>query len=356
MALTVNQRAKIKITQQLIIVGVLLGIVYIYFANGLKEFYPYINGAVAGLLVGLLLAFLELFFFARGAKRLKFIWLLIIRTLLYLVLITGIIYHVVLVSHMKRYALTYLEVTQSVNFQEDLFEGNFSNAIVYTLAFGFSINFVRMISRKMGQGMLVSYIQGTYYYPVHQARIFMFVKVVDSEKIMHELGPHKLQRFLNDLFYDFTIPVVTNEGIIYEYIEDLAVITWSIDKGLRKANCIRAFFDIQETINLNKEKYLNKYGFIPQIRAGLHTGSVVRAEIGEVKTQIVFHGDTMNTTARILSKCTELDLNLLASDQLIRMIGLPRIYTKKSVGEIVLRGKQDPIILFEVLDKIEESE
>jgi len=245
---------------------------------------------------------------------------------------------------------------QNPEFQTYLFGGSFLTAVLFTLVFAFSINFVRMISRKMGQGMLKSYIQGTYYAPVHQARIVMFVNLVNSKKIVQELGPHKLHKFLNDLFFDFTIPVVTNSGIIYEYIEDLVVITWSIDKGLRRANCIRAFFDIQETINSNKEKYLEKYGFIPHIQAGLHTGSVVRAEIGEVKTQIVFHGDTMNTTARILEKCSELNLGLLASDQLIRMIGLPRIYSKRSVGEIELRGKQEPIKLFEVLDYLEDGE
>lgn len=356
MALSFNQRVKLKITKQFVVVGVLLGVVYIYFANGIKEFYPYINGVVVGILIGILLAVLELYVFARGAKKLKFIWLLILRTLLYLILISGIIFNVVLVSYMKRYNLDYLEVIQFQQFQEYLTIGNFSNAVVYTFILAFSINFVRMISRKMGQGMLVSYIQGTYYTPVHQARIVMFVNLVNSKKIVQELGSHKLHKFLNDLFFDFTLPVVTNSGIIYEYIEDLVVITWSIDKGLRKANCIRTFFDIQETININKEKYLEKYGFIPHIQAGLHTGSVVRAEIGEVKTQIVFHGDTMNTTSRILGKCNELNAGLLASDQLIRIIGLPRIYSKRSVGEIELRGKQEPIKLFEVLDYVEDGE
>ena len=356
LALTVNQRIRLKITQQFVVLGVVLGIVYIYFQNGTDNLFPYINGIAAGVSIGLLLALLELFVFARGAKKLKFIWLLSLRTLLYLILISTIIFIVVLISHSKRFNLDFLEVVQSARFQEYLHGSNFSNAIVYTLIFTFTINFIRMISRKMGQGMLKSYIQGTYYAPVHQARIIMFVNVADSKRIVHELGPTKLHRFLNDLFFDFTTAVVTNRGIIYEYIEDLVVITWSVDKGLRNANCIRTFFDIQETINNNKEEYLEKYGFIPHLQAGLHTGSVVRAEIGEVKTQIVFHGDTMNTTSRILGKCTELKTGLLTSDQLIRMIGLPRIYNKKSVGEIDLRGKQEPIKLFEIFDNTGESE
>lgn len=354
MALTFNQRVKLKVTRQFVVVGVLLGIVYIFFVWGFSDLWHYINGIVIGFTIGLLIAILELFVFSRGAKKLRFIWLLTLRTFIYFTLITLIIFNVVVISRLFLWDTSYFEVLADERFYKDyLIEGDFSVAVVYTLILAFVINFIRMISRKMGQGMMLSFIQGTYYAPVHQARIFMFVNVVGSKKILHDLGPLKLHGFLNDLFYDFTVPVVTNRGVIYEYIEDLVVITWALDKGMRNANCIRTYFDIKETINSNKEEYLNKYGFIPQIQAGLHTGSIVRAEIGEVKTQIVFHGDTMNTTSRILEKCSELNIDLLASDQLIRMIGLPRIYGKKTMGEIDLRGKQDRLKLFEVIDKVD---
>lgn len=350
MGLSVNQKIKLKITKQFVIVGISLGIIYIFFANGTSELYPFLNGAIIGLLAGLLIAVLELFVFARGAKKIKFIGLLIIRSLVYLVLIMGIILTVVITSRTIRLDQTYSDVLQSQDFQYYIREGDFSIAIVYAITFAFSINFVRMISRKMGQGVLVSYISGTYRKPVHQARIVMFIKLVNSKKLMKELDTMDFHRLLNELFYDLTVPIVSHRGIIYEYIEDLMVITWAMNKGLENANCLRTYFDIKKVINDNKEKYLDRYGFVPQVQASLHTGSVVRAELGEVKTQIAFHGDTMNTTSRILSKNNELNLGLLVTDQLIKMIGMPRIYQKKSIGKITLKGKQESLELFEILD------
>jgi len=354
LALTVNQRIKIKIIWQFVVAGIILGILYIFIEHRFSaQLHNYRNGVAVGIILGLMIPILELSVFSRGAMRLKFIWLLIFRTGLYLVLITLIIFNVVVYgTYINKQGLGYIETMGDPDFHAYLFGGPFLTAVLTTLVFSFSVNFIRTISRKMGQGMLVSYIRGTYYLPVHQARIIMFINVIASKKIAHDLGPKNLQRFLNDIFYDLTDPVVSNQGIIYEYIEDLMVITWSIDKGLRNASCIRAFFDFRESIELHKEKYLNKYGITPHVQASLHTGSVVRAEIGEVKTQIVFHGDTMNTTARILNKGTQLKTDLLASEQLIRMIGLPRIYEKKSVGEISLRGKQEPLKLFEIIDKM----
>lgn len=334
------------------VVGIILGLIYIFFERGFSAPFSYVNGAVIGFLLGLLIALVELFVFARGAKRFKFIWLLVFRTFFYFVLVTLIIFNVVVITQMILNKTGYITAIRGDHVQDYLYSGRFLTAVIATLGFSFAVNFVRMISRKMGQGMLISYIRGTYYTPVHQARIIMFINVVDSKKLANDLGPLKLHRFLNDLFFDLTDPVVSNQGIIYEYIEDLVVITWAIDKGLRNAKCVRTFFDFKKALEFNAEKYLNKYGVVPKIKASLHTGSVVRAEIGEVKTQIVFHGDTMNTTARILSKCNQLKTELLASEQLIRMIGLPRIYEKVSVGDIDLRGKQEPLKLYEIKDKL----
>jgi len=352
MSLAINYRVKFKTTRQFVVAGVLLGIVFIFFSNGASELYPIINGAVVGLIVGILLAILELVIFARGAKKMRFIWLLSLRTMLYFILITVIIFNVVVASRMIRLDMRYFEVLGDPDFNHYLYKGSFSVAVVYTLIFAFSINFVRMISRKMGQGMLLSYILGTYYTPVHQARIIMFVSIVDSKKIVHDLGSLKFHKFLNDLFYDFTLPVVSNRGIIYEYVEDLMVVTWAMNKGLENANCIRTYFELQNSISEKKEEYFEKYGFIPQIQASLHTGSLVRAEIGEVKSQIVFHGDTMNTCARILGKCIELNAGLVVSDHITHMTGLPREYSKTSVGEILLQGKQEGVTLFEIADNI----
>jgi adenylate cyclase len=351
LGLTVSQKIKLKVTRQFILAGVSLGIIYIFIEWGFSDIYHYFNGIAVGVLLGLLLSLLELYFFARGAKRMRFIWLLALRTMLYFIFIIAIIFNVVVVSRMFRENTGYLAVIGSESFQTYLLGGRFLVAVTSTLIFAFSVNFVRMISRKMGQGMLVSYISGTYYTPVHQARIIMFVNVIDSRKIVRELGSLKYHSFLNELFYDITSPVISNGGIIYEYVEDLMVISWAMDKGIHRASCIRTYFEIKEAINQHKEKYLEKYGFIPDVQAALHTGSVVRAEIGEVKTQIVFHGDTMNTTARILKKGGELQIGLLTSDQLTRMIGLPPIYARKVVGKFTLIGKQEPLELIEIFDQ-----
>ena len=130
MALTVNQRTKFKITSQFVTVGVLLGIVYIFFEHGFSALFHYVNGAVVGFILGLLIALLELFVFARGGKRLKFIWLLGFRTLLYFVLVTVIIFNVAVVTQMILDDIGYVAAIKGDFIQEYLSSGRFLTAVI----------------------------------------------------------------------------------------------------------------------------------------------------------------------------------------------------------------------------------
>lgn len=351
MKLSANQKNKLRITRQITLAGILLGVGFIFFGYGTKHLYPYVGGIAVGTLIGLTISILELYILPVGARKIKFYWLLIIKTFFYLIAVTAIIFNVVIISRLTRLGMTYAEVLNDPDFHYYLTEGSFKLEVIYTLGFALIINFTRMMGRKMGKGVLANYVKGTYYNPVHETRIIMFINVVGSKQLLGKLGALKFHRFLNNLYFDITQPAISNEGVIHEYIEDLMVISWTMNKGVKDVNCIQTFFDIQKTLQDKKEKYLEKFNFFPVVQAGLHTGALVTSEIGEVKSQIVFHGDTMNTTSRILGKCSELNLSLLASDQILRMLGMPKSIFSKSVGKIKLKGKQDAMTLYEIKER-----
>ena len=87
------------------------------------------------------------------------------------------------------------------------------------------------------------------------------------------------------------------------------------------------------------------------MKAAVHCGKVVRAEIGDVKTQIVLHGDVMNTTARILDKCHEENKGLLSTAHLVYRLELPKMFESELVGYITLKGKEKEVELFNIVEK-----
>ena len=93
---------------------------------------------------------------------------------------------------------------------------------------------------------------------------------------------------------------------------------------------------------------MTEYGVLPGFKAGLHLGSVSTGEVGNLKKQIVFTGDVLNTTARIQAECGQRGKDLIISGLLYeRFVGLDD-YAFESLGEIPLKGKSESVSLFAV--------
>jgi adenylate cyclase len=65
-----------------------------------------------------------------------------------------------------------------------------------------------------------------------------------------------------------------------------------------------------------------------------------------VRKEIVFLGDTVNTTARIQELCRQTGDRVLASADLIDRLELPPGVAKRSLGDLRLRGKGADLALY----------
>ena len=81
---------------------------------------------------------------------------------------------------------------------------------------------------------------------------------------------------------------------------------------------------------------------MPEFKAGLHSGDVIAAEIGDLKKEIAFNGETLNVTARIQGECNRLGRRLLASRSLLDRLDLPAELTAEPMGAVALRGVGEP--------------
>src|SRR5690606_27905032 len=102
-------------------------------------------------------------------------------------------------------------------------------------------------------------------------------------------------------------------------------------------------FDIKAMIAKKGPIYQKRYGLIPSFKAGFHSGDVVAGEVGIVKRDITYSGDVLNTTARILGKCSELREEILVSSELLSLLDIPPVYRSRLLGKLPLRGKQKEV-------------
>jgi len=205
--------------------------------------------------------------------------------------------------------------------------------------------FFRQLDRLLGPGVLLRYMRGRYHRPRREARIFMFLDLKSSTSLAEELGHEAYLGFVNQFFRDISGPVLDNAGEIYEYVGDEVVLTWREERGIRDASCIRVFFDIDAIIERKKQRYLDRFGVVPEYKAGLHVGEVMSAEIGDLKKGLVFNGDVLNTGARIQGECARLGWRLVASTDLVERLTLPDGWRAEPLGAVTLRGKSEPVEL-----------
>jgi len=88
----------------------------------------------------------------------------------------------------------------------------------------------------------------------------------------------------------------------------------------------------------------------------MHGGNIVVSEVGKYKSEIAYHGDVLNTTARMLSKCHELNADFIISDFIVERVDIPKYLKVDSLGSFQLKGKQQEVGLYSVHLSLKKSE
>ncbi len=205
------------------------------------------------------------------------------------------------------------------------------------------IRFLFALSQKLGPGVLRKWLLGHYHEPREEERIFLFLDMKDSTTLAEKLGNLKFSALVRDFFQDLTLPVLQTKAEVSHYIGDEAVLTWTMPAGLANANCVRIFFEFEKSITRREPYYFEKYGLIPGFKAGAHCGKVIATEVGEVKSEIVFHGDVLNTAARIQGLCNELGERLLVSSELASQLPMSPEMNRREIGKVDLKGKAEDV-------------
>lgn len=307
-----------------------------------------INGIIGGFVIGFLGSCAEVYFFGPTGRRLRFAALFVVRTIFYVGMIATTMILVIAVHQTHMDGSTFSEVLASERFRVFLYDGELYGIILYALVGSGAINFMRQVNRLLGRNVLLNLITGKYHQPVEEERVFMFLDLKASTTTAEKLGNNQYHRFLREFFFDISPAIIETKGQIYQYVGDEVVVTWQREDGLRNANCLMCYFRIVATILLRREHYQARYGTVPEFKAGFHYGRVIAGEIGDIKKDIVFHGDAINTAARIRSECTVFGKNLLLSGDLLGRLAISGILSPERIGKIRLRGKEEEVELYTI--------
>jgi len=201
---------------------------------------------------------------------------------------------------------------------------------------------------KYGPGGFWGMLRGKYIKPRIENRIFIFLDINNATTIAEKLGHKEYFRLLRDFFAEITIPLLANGGEIYQYVGDEVVLSWK-NTALNKQRCFRflrlSFFLLKR----REAKFMKRYGIGPTFKAGIHSGEVTAGVIGIVKKDLVYSGDTLNTAARIRSKCHELEESFVVSGDFLHDFSTPFAYKVNEIGEMEFKGRAEKEKLYSVI-------
>ncbi|MGD1850570.1 MAG: response regulator [Cyanophyceae cyanobacterium] len=161
------------------------------------------------------------------------------------------------------------------------------------------------------------------------------------------MTPDESFRFINEYLGRVSPEIRRNHGVIIKYMGDgvMAIFPKSADDAVRAA--ISELYKVKEyNVDLIKDQESPI-----SIGLGLHFGHMMVGIVGEAgRMQGDALSDTVNLTARIEGLTKYYGVALLVSQQFVDNLGNPEEFELRLLDRVVVKGRSEPISIYEVVD------
>lgn len=187
--------------------------------------------------------------------------------------------------------------------------------------------------------------------------VIFFSDIRGFTSLTERTGPEEVVSMLNDFFREMADVVFKYEGTVNKYIGDalLAFYGAPIAHADDAERAVLACLEMRDRLHrLNQER--TDRGKDPiSVGMGVHRGEVVVGNIGSPeRMEYTAIGDAVNTCQRVESLTRQLDAGILITEQVYREVrGLIRV---RAFDPVSVKGKREPLRIFEVLDAKGESD
>ena len=342
--MSITRNYKLKNVLSFTVIGTVAGTMIGYILHEIDRIdflAPTIRGLFVGFFVGTIVGLCEEFLFLSKFRTKSYLFLLLFRTLVYSFVFA---FFELLINSGSNFLMRDLSIPDAV--QNALFKEYYFRDLIIIIVISFALISIIQVRRLHRPGDLIKYISGKYHSPEQINKIFLFIDLKSSTAIAEKLGNIKYSSFLIDYYDDMTDAILMSGAEIYQYIGDEIILTWSLTDGIKDSKCIHCFFDIRNTMELKKEKYLKKYGVYPEFKAAMHAGSVSVTWIGTIKKEVAYHGDVLNTTARVQAECNKYEQCFMITGYMKENVKIPEHLKIEYIDELQLKGKQEKVKIY----------
>jgi adenylate cyclase len=233
-------------------------------------------------------------------------------------------------------------------------DGTFTKGLIFGGVMAVAGNLIFELGGLLGWGTLNSLLTGRYAVPRAELKTFLLIDMKDSTGLAERLGPIRFHQLLNDFFRDIAHAALECQADIHKYVGDEAILTWADEAGLADGAALSCPFIARDFIATHEARYRERFGALPTFRAALHYGEIVAGEIGDLRREVAYVGDTLNVAARLLDAAKTLGHDVLVSAELLQHATLPDNLRASELPMLEVRGRTAPLGI-SALDRISAS-
>lgn len=186
---------------------------------------------------------------------------------------------------------------------------------------------------------------------VQATMTIMFADVRSFTTLSEQMTPKENFEFINQLLGQLGPIVRQYQGFIDKYIGDgiMALFPSHPDSALSAA------IETQQVLQSYNARRAKENLFPIRLGCGLHTGNMILGVIGEAeRIDGTVISDTVNTASRLESMTKTFGATIIISGEMLAQI--TRAHQHRFLGKVRVKGKQTPVMLYEILDGESEAQ
>jgi adenylate cyclase len=173
-----------------------------------------------------------------------------------------------------------------------------------------------------------------------------FIDICSFTSISEKESPDTVVKLLNDYFDIIVKEIIAQGGYIDKFIGDAIMAVFRGEFHLDR--CIDACIAVRDKIN--KLPQLHPHvAFTPQVAIGINSGEMISGNIGSATLKRLDYtviGDTVNTAQRLqgIALPGQIVINKTSFEK------VKESFNCRKVGEVVLKNKTNPVVIYDVID------
>lgn len=188
----------------------------------------------------------------------------------------------------------------------------------------------------------------------------LFCDIRGFTGLSERMSPQELMNFLNSYFLRMNQPIHQNGGFIDKFIGDAIMAIFDHPDGSKAdiaRDALKAASDMRKALILYNQHRSNcDY---PPVNSGIgiHFGPVIMGTVGsEERMDSTVIGDSVNTAYRLESLAPKFNADIICSAQTLDISGLRDSYPHRLLDWVRVKGKLQPIEVYEILEHLPQAE